>query len=388
MRESRAIRPVAYRDFSQRVHEQAASADRVIKAQLELTYRCNLHCLHCYTDPYNARAYFPRELTLDEIIHLLDDMADLGILWLNLSGGEIFTHPRFFEVYDEAHRRGFLLQLYTNGTMLTQAVVDRLKASPPFSIDISCHSVDERTFDWFTKVPGSFKRFLEGMALLRESGLPFYFKTKAMSWNRDELPEIKRFVESFGQTFGYTTSLSPRLNGDCSSLAYRIAPEDVNAIEDMLASPECAGGEADTHDGCPLSEPASDRLYRCGCGTSTIHINAWGELGTCTLQYERRVSLRDYSLREAIEKVFSEVRALRYGSDSPCKTCNIPAFCDKKPTDARWEMGEAEAPIPYNCDVAVARAERALQQPLIHPLGIRERMPGASHGGEKTVSQT
>lgn len=368
MPESHAIRSRSYQDFSRKVHEQAASADRVIKAQLELTYRCNLHCLHCYTDPYNAREYFSRELTLDEIIRLLHDMAELGILWLNLSGGEIFAHPSFFEIYGEAHRRGFLLQLYTNGTMFTEAVVERLKASPPFSIDISCHSVDEQAFDWFTKIPGSYARFLKGMALLRESGLPFCFRTKAMSWNKHELPEIKRFVESFGQRFGYTTSLSPRLNGDCSSLAYRMAPDDVGAIEEMLTSREGEEGEAGGNPDCPLAAPASDRLYRCGCGTSTIHINAWGELGTCTLQYERRVSLRDYALREAIEKVFSEVRALRYGSDSPCKTCKILSFCDKKPTDARWEMGEADAPIPYNCDVALVRAERALQQPLIHPL--------------------
>ncbi len=377
MRESQAIRPLAYRDFSRRAHERAASADRVIKAQLELTYRCNLHCVHCYTDPYNAREYFPRELTCEEIVRLLDDMKDLGILWLNLSGGEILTHPNFFEIYDEAYSKGFLLQLYTNGTVLTEAIIERLKMSPPFSIDISCHSVDEQAFDWFTKVPGSFKRFLKGMELLRRSGLPFCFRTKAMNWNKDELLEIKRFVESFGQQFGYTTSLSPRLNGDCSSLAYRLAPEDVSAIEDMLKSTqggERAGGD---NDDCPLSEPTSDHLYRCGCGTSTIHINAWGELGTCTLQYERRVSLRDYSLGEAIQKVFSETRELRYTTDSPCKTCNILSFCDKKPTDARWEMGEAEAPIPYNCDVALARAERALQQPLIHPLRIRDDVPGA-----------
>lgn len=368
MVESHAIRPLAYREFSRKVHERAASADRVIKAQLELTYRCNLHCVHCYTDPYNAREYFPRELTLNEILRLFEDMADLGILWLNLTGGEIFTHPSFFEIYDAAYRKGFLLQLYTNGTIFTETVVERLKTSPPFSIDISCHSVNEEAFDWFTKVPGSFKRFMKGMELLQGSGLPFYFKTKAMTWNKDELPEIKRFVESCGQTFGYTISLSPRLNGDCSSLAYRIAPEDLNAIEDMRTCPESTGGEAHDNEDCPLEEATSDRLYRCGCATSTIHINAWGEVGTCTLQYERRVSLREYPLRQAIDTLFEEVRALRYQTDSPCRACRILSFCDKKPTDARWEMGDPEAPIPYNCDVALARAERASQHPLIHPL--------------------
>ncbi|TLY40326.1 MAG: radical SAM protein, partial [Nitrospirae bacterium] len=152
MLESRTIPTVEYKDFSREVHERAFQSDRVIKAQMELTYRCNLHCVHCYTDPYNDRKFFPRELTLTEIKRIIDEMAELEILYLNLTGGEIFTHPNFFEIYDYAYRKGFLLMLYTNGTIFTQAIIDRLKRSPPFSIDVSCHSVNEEAFDRFTQV--------------------------------------------------------------------------------------------------------------------------------------------------------------------------------------------------------------------------------------------
>jgi len=212
----RTIPTIQYGAFSQQVHEQAAAHQRVIKAQLELTYRCNLHCRHCYTDPYNSKEFFSRELTLDEIQRLLGEMQQLGIMWLNLTGGDIFMHPHFFEIYETAYRKGFLLQLYTNGTLFTKTVVERLQQMPPFTIDISCHSVTEEPFDWFTQVPGSFRTFVRGLDLLRNSGLPFTLKTKAMNWNRDEMPTIRQFVESFGQEFGFTTSLSPRLNGDYS----------------------------------------------------------------------------------------------------------------------------------------------------------------------------
>ncbi|MDH5740571.1 MAG: hypothetical protein OEY77_09630, partial [Nitrospira sp.] len=88
------------------------------------------------------------------------------------------------------------------------------------------------------------------------------------------------------------------------------------------------------------------------------------------LQYERRYSLRTYSLRDAIERLFTDIASLRYHQDVPCKTCELQPFCDKKPTEARWECGDPEAPIPYNCDVALARAELATQQTLLHPLGV------------------
>lgn len=369
MPNERTIPTVQYGAFSQRVHDQAAAQQRVIKAQLELTYRCNLHCRHCYTDPYNTKEFFPRELTLDEIHRLLDEMSNLGIMWLNLTGGDIFMHPQFFEIYETAYRKGFLLQLYTNGTLFTKATVERLRQMPPFTIDISCHSVTEDSFDWFTQVPGSFRSFLRGLELLQDVGLPFTLKTKAMNWNRDEMPAIKRFVESFGQEFGFTSSLSPRLNGDLSSLTYRIAPESDVALQlDHLTTEtdESLCGET-----LPFLTPTTDRLYRCGCGTDTIHINAWGELGTCTLQYERRVSLRTHGLVEAVDKLFREIRGLRYETTSPCRTCEIHTFCDKKPSDARWETGSPEAPVPYDCDVAFARAGAISHQPLIHPLRNR-----------------
>ncbi|MFO0733884.1 MAG: hypothetical protein U0361_23575 [Nitrospiraceae bacterium] len=83
----------------------------------------------------------------------------------------------------------------------------------------------------------------------------------------------------------------------------------------------------------------SDRLYRCGCGTDTIHINAWGELGACTMEYEHRLPLHNRPLAEALTELFASIRRRRYETDSPCRTCQVTALCDKKPTDARREYG-------------------------------------------------
>lgn len=365
MPETRRLPSMEYRDFSLKVHDQAAAQHRVIKAQLELTYRCNLHCAHCYTDPYNAKEFFPRELTTEKILRLIDEMADLGIMWLNLTGGEIFMHPRFFEIYEYAHRKGFLLMLYTNGTLFTPAIIERLRHSPPFSIDVSCHSVQDEAFDRFTQVPGSFRAFLRGMDLLKDSGLPFCFKTLGMAWNHHELGDIQHFVESFDQHVQIATDVKPRLNGDREPLHMRLSPDQIVDIEQT-------GYPQDSPDPCHaaqwLAPPSSDGLYRCGCGTSTIHINAWGELGTCTMQYEHRISLHTTSLASAIEVVFTKVRAQRYQTETPCRSCRIRHFCETSPADALHSNGSVETPVPHYCDVALARAQYASQQPLLHPL--------------------
>jgi len=141
-----------YQDFSLRVHTQATAQTQVVKAQVELTYGCNLHCLHCYTDCYNQHDLIKKERTTEEILHTLDELYELGVLWVCFTGGEIFMRKDFLQIYDHAKSKGFLITLFTNGTMFTEAIVDHLKESPPFCIDISCHGATEETFDGITQV--------------------------------------------------------------------------------------------------------------------------------------------------------------------------------------------------------------------------------------------
>ncbi len=132
---------------------------------------------------------------------------------------------------------------------------------PPFTVDVSCHTVNEARFDWFTQVPGSYRAFLRGMTLLRESSLPFTLKTKLMNWNQDELNALRMFTESFGRSFSYTTSISPRLDGDCSSLAYRILPENLQEI----GRSEIGAEQQEPCDGDPLLDsPGHNRLFVAG----------------------------------------------------------------------------------------------------------------------------
>ena len=111
----------------------SAKADRnrtPLNVHLELTYRCNEQCVHCYCVVEHGREQEVRrhELTLDEIRHLLDDLADMGALYLTLSGGEVMVRPDFFDIAEHARRRGFVYRVFTNGIGLTEAKVERLAA--------------------------------------------------------------------------------------------------------------------------------------------------------------------------------------------------------------------------------------------------------------------
>src|SRR5881396_3087374 len=345
---------IEYKDFSLDVHTQAADTRTVVNAQIELTYGCNLHCVHCYTDCYNRPDLIKQEMSYEEVIRVLDQLVTEGCLWVCFTGGEIFMRKDFLDIYAYAKQKGFLITLFTNGTLFTEEIADYLKEHPPFCIEISCHAATEETFDRITQVKGSFQRFLKGIRLLVERRLPIKIKTKAMTLNKQELDQIKAFVERLGAQFRLSTIIYPRLNGDLTPAMYRLSPDEIVALESQE-------GEGEPEDRCTEAEiqigpPPDDRLFRCGCGTTRVHINAWGQLGTCTWVTER-ADLRQTTVADAIAEVFPKMRGARYYGQTPCRTCTVHTLCDKMPANAAAESGDPEQPVAHFCRVAYKRAE-------------------------------
>src|SRR5271169_3599182 len=106
--------------------EMAAKALKLgipLSAQIDLTYRCNERCIHCYLDHSDHG-----EMTTAEIKNLLDQMADAGVFYLTISGGEILMRRDFFEILEHARARTFCIKLNTNGVLIREKEADRLKA--------------------------------------------------------------------------------------------------------------------------------------------------------------------------------------------------------------------------------------------------------------------
>jgi len=348
-----------YSDFSNTIHFKAGF-QKPLSAELELTYGCNLKCVHCYTDCYNAPQYLQKELPFDKITRILDEMAESGVLWLCLTGGEIFMRKDFRKIYLYAKEKGFLVTLFTNATLIREADADFLKTYPPFSIETSLHGGTEKTFDEITQVQGSFKRFLEGVRSILERNLPLKIKTKAMKNNLHELEEIKALVESFGLEFRVSTPLYPRLNGNLDPIQYRLDPEETIEVETRY------GQHQDKEDACGVeedSEKVPQNLYRCGCGTTSFKVDPYGVLRSCTFVTQpTRPLLQTKHLRDHFYDLAQEIRSKTYQTDSPCHTCTAYRYCDKIPESALQEVGGVEKPVEHFCHVAFRREAIAQQK--------------------------
>jgi MoaA/NifB/PqqE/SkfB family radical SAM enzyme len=198
----------------------------------ELTERCNLACVHCFINqPVGCKAASAREMSLTQIRGLFDQLASVGCLWLLLTGGEVLLRPDFLEIYEYAKRRGLLLTLFTNGTLLTPRIADFLAEFPPVRLEITLYGLTPQTYERVTGVPGSHARCLRGIELALDRGLPLGLKAVVLRANQHELEGMQRFADGLGTDFRYDGMLWPRLDGGGKANPCQIPAAEVAALD-------------------------------------------------------------------------------------------------------------------------------------------------------------
>ena len=187
-----------------------------LQVSIEVTRRCPLECLHCYNNlPMGDVEAKQRELSREEHFRMLDELVEMGCFWILYTGGEIFARKDFLEIYTYAKKKGFLITLFTNGTIINEQIADYLAEWPPFAIEITLYGRTRETYEALTAIPGSYDRCLHGIKLLKDRGLPLKLKTVATSVNKHEILAMKHFAEQeLGVEFKTDGQINPRI--DCS----------------------------------------------------------------------------------------------------------------------------------------------------------------------------
>lgn len=257
-----------------------------LTCQWEITCRCNLRCVMCYTDCFNTPEKIRRELSSDEILRLMDELREAGVLELCLTGGEPMARPDFFLIYEHARQNGFLVTVFTNGTLIDEKAANRFAKSPPVRIEISLHGVSQKTFESVTQGAGSFQKCLRAIGLLLERRIPLLLKATAMTLNKDEILSVKAYARSLGVPFHMGERMRRALDGSHAPGRYDITPDELLEIErsDPEINREICG------------HVQEERV--CTSGMVSFHIDAYGMLQLCSGNRRQGYDLRKGSFRE------------------------------------------------------------------------------------------
>lgn len=348
-----------YGDFSGSVHSHYVGKRAPMEVAIEVTRRCPLECLHCYNNlPMGDLPARNRELSKEEHMRMLDELADLGTFWLLYSGGEIFARKDFLEIYTYAKKKGFLITLFTNGTLINDKIADYLVEWPPFAIEITLYGRTKETYEALTGITGSYERCLRGIEHLRQRKLPLKLKTVATTINKHEVFAMKRFAEDdLGLEFKFDGLMNPRLDCSQSPLAVRLSPEEVVAL-DMHPPKNRAEYRRLAEQGfsIPPALEGQESLYFCGGGMSAFAINPYGEMSICVLSQQTTYSIREGSVKQGWEQFLGQVREKKRQRPTKCGSCKIQSLCSMCPAQGELENGDPESPVEFLCEVAHLRA--------------------------------
>ena len=171
------------------------AADRRPVVVWNVGRRCNLHCVHCYSDSAN-RAY-TGELGTEEGKALLDDLAGFGIPALLLSGGEPLLRPDIFELIEHARVGGIRVTLSTNGTLITPEVARRIHDLGVSYVGISLDGIG-KTNDMFRGHKGAFDKAMAGFRSCGAVGQRVGLRMTLTRRNCQDLESIFDFIETEG----------------------------------------------------------------------------------------------------------------------------------------------------------------------------------------------
>lgn len=306
-----------------RITEKAFEKRIPLNIHYELTSECNMNCIHCYV----VKSEKKKELEYEEVKDLLDQLAEAGGLYLDLTGGEVLTRKDFFEIAEYARKKQFILTILTSGTLITESVADRIVELYPLNVEMSLYGATPKVHDSITRVPGSFEKVLRAVELLKERNVAIVLKTLLMKPNFRELEELFYLGNKLGvHDHVFDMHVTPMEDGSFEPLKYQLDEESLYQFIDGDIP-----GKAEFPGERPYEEVLTTEI--CSPATIGVAVSSFGDIYPCPALYMPMGNIREKSFKEiwySDSPVLSEVLSTKCFLDLPeCKNCSLVPQCTR-----------------------------------------------------------
>lgn len=315
----------------------------------EITPKCNFNCVHCYLHDHHCSD----ELSYGEIVEIIDILYEKEVLFITFTGGDIFTRKDFIDIYMYAKKKGFIIELYTNGALITDKLIEVFKKYPPLLVDISLYGSCEETYKSVTGVSGAFEKVMHNIRTMYEAGIRVSIKAPVLNLYYSELPAMRQIAESVGMPFRTGFEIFPSIDNDDSvqqfavpmkdSLRYEFAEYDENPRQPKEVME-------------PVDLSKERPLFRCKLGRASCVIDYQGRM--CPCMSFRHAGKR--LTRENFDDIWGSFRqypAMKADANYKCLRCKAYDFCDICPAMMQFVHGDLEYVDSHFCKRAYARYE-------------------------------
>ena len=347
--------PTEYGQLVQELLNLAAIKRQPVNGTFELTSRCNLFCNMCYIrHSSNDCNIQKKELSASQWLSLAHQAVDNGMVFLLLTGGEVFLRPDFFQIYEPLTRMGLIITLFSNGTLITKAHAARLADSPPNRMEITIYGASANTYEKVTGVQGSYARCCAGIEELIKYHIPLGLKTTLTKANVGELRAMQQMANNWGVPFSAGWLLTRRGDGN---------PSDVQNCR--LSANDCISLEADDIESFEEWSRASHREsstrnnsnFNCQVGEAAFFITPTGKMNACLVLSQPEADPLEVGFQNAWEHLQNFVHNAPAPSQA-CFICDARNYCPRCPAWSFLETDTLTEPVPYLCEIAHKRKEK------------------------------
>jgi mycofactocin biosynthetic radical S-adenosylmethionine protein MftC len=288
----------------------------------EVTYACNLSCIHCLSDSGRKR---DGELTTEQALRVIDQLAAEKVFQFNIGGGEPFMRPDFLDLMDHAHDRGMVTCISTNGTLIDEPIARRLD-HPLVYIQVSLDGASEASND-AVRGRGSYKKVLNALDHLRNRDIEVSVNCVL---TRHSFPELDKLVE-LATSYGAKLRVSrfrPSGRGKQSWEKLNVEREQMAEFSQWL-SRHLAVSTGDSFFSVTTEERRSLGLNMCGACKLTCCLSPQGEIYPCAFLQEPefctgKLPEEDFGTIWKTSPVFESFRQLEIKS---CESCHRFDLC-------------------------------------------------------------
>jgi radical SAM protein with 4Fe4S-binding SPASM domain len=318
-----------------------------LSVHLDITYRCNERCVHCYLD-HEDRG----ELTTAEIRNLLGQLASAGVFFLTLSGGEILLRKDFFEILEHARKLSFCVKLKSNAIMIREPEARRIRSLGVESIQVSIYSHRPEIHDSITKIQGSFERSVSAIRFLTACGIKIIIANVLMVQNSRDYHEVRKLAIELGVDCTLDPTVTPMMDGNRSVLDLNV---DRSSLRQVFQDPFLVGSAEDIR--ATPSKPIEAELdsLPCSAGHTACYVSPYGDVYPCVQFPLACGNIRFQSFGDIWRNSpqLEEVRSIRLRDLPSCSKCVHGSACTRCPGLAYME-GNMRGPSIQDCEKSYA----------------------------------
>ncbi len=332
--------------WRQRLSLRYRELGRLLRLHVDLTSACALRCPHCYQQGRFGRG---PELDAARWQELLAEAADLGVLFLLVSGGDPMLRPDFRAFVQAARARHFHVRIKTTGLCLEPHDAAWMSALGNLDVDLSLHGAKPATHDRFVGSTGAFESTLAAARALVTVGVPVSFATTMTAANADEMTEVLALGRREGVPVRISGSLTHQLDGRLPDVSPAGIEDQARILAlshtpDTLDPPKLAPGD-------PLCLAAHDGLY----------IDPTGDVFPCVAWPRCLGSVSAHPLAEVFAgPEAAAVRRFRQSDRAACRDCHLQDSCSFCPGEAELAHGNCLTPASSSCDQARVAARAVM----------------------------